>query len=262
MLGNQRFFNGIQFKDLGIKLKSLGTEIQKIGMNISLINNNYGIQLNNMGMMISNISMEIYNIGIQISNLSNIEQQNIFQMNNIINNMNMKMMNFNHQINESEINDYNIDNSNKINIIFSDRINGGNISIFVNKNKTIKELFNLYIKKKGGNEVFLKKYVFLYNGKNLNKNDNTRIMDYGIVDKTCIIVSEEQNLNGGPFISLKITGGNLDYPLVVGLNSENLIDYLIKYLEKTGQSNLKEKLVSFPSIYIIDFFKAINEINP
>ena len=263
MFGIENSDNGPQLKNIGLQLQALGTQIQNTGLQLSSMNNNYGIQINNMGIEISKFSIQIFNIGMQVSNVNqNPNYSNEFLMNNMMGNMNM--MNFNQPLENIEINNNNLYNNNENNfdnsIIFTFEFenNGKRTIININENETVKELLNRYLIKIGKSYGNLDKFTFLYNGITINQNENRTILEYGIKNGSRIIVCKNFNVIGGPTISFKITSE--EEPFYIGLDDFRLNRYLKKYFKIIGKSNLEKTIDSFPEIYIIDFFKKINEI--
>ena len=64
----------------------------------------------------------------------------------------------------------------------------GRKAINISKNKTIKELLDLYREKIGEDLEFLKKNEFLFNGEKINIDDNITIFDLGIKTSGYIII--------------------------------------------------------------------------
>ena len=173
-----------------MQLNNFGLQIQKISMDLSFINNNYSIQLQNIGIQISNFSQQIFNIGMLIKNTNSIQQT--FQMDNMMNN-NMNMINFNNDnidmnINNNMNNFIKEPNEEKIYVFFDNPRIEGRKAINISKNKTIKELLDLYREKIGEDLDFLKKNAFFCNGEKIIFNDNRTIFDFGITRSGFVIV--------------------------------------------------------------------------
>ena len=165
-----------------MQLNNFGFQIQKISMDLSFINNYYSIQLQNIGIQISNFSQKIFNIGMLIKNTNSIQQT--FQMDNMMNN-NMNMINFNNDnigmnINNNMNNFIKEPNEEIIYVFFENPGITGRKAINISRNKTIKELLDLYREKIGEDLDFLKKNEFLFNGEKIIINDNRTIYDFGI----------------------------------------------------------------------------------
>ena len=138
-------------------------------------------QLSNHIYNINDIILQMNNIINQINNpmINDISNQ-LNQFNNIMQMINNNQMNFNmnnnmqfpNQINNEILK--NNDSINCINIGFRFNKTSGNVdnSLFVNKNLTINELSNLYLKRINKSEYVDKydnNYRFIYNGLSLNK---------------------------------------------------------------------------------------------
>ena len=195
MIGMPISDDGTELKKMAQQLQNFGAQIQNLGMQISFLNQNYGVQMQTLGLNISNIAMEIFNIGTKISNINQIQYSNISNLN--INQMLMNnIMNNNQSIGMTNNNGYDINlnkNEPKLGVFFYDSISGKRTSIIVSIDKTLEELFNLYADKDG---IDIDKYKFLYNGKTLNKKDDTRIKDFGLVHGSNISVIKLQLLGG------------------------------------------------------------------
>ena len=188
---------GAQLKYFGMQLQNIGTQVQNIAIQMSLMNC-IGMQLKNMGENVSNIGLQIFNMGLNISNNLN----NAFQINNnlcgvipkidIINQMNYPLYNQNNNL---------INNENKekyITIKFWNTTSNEIINITTTVDKTIEELLQLYIQKKGLNAECLKKISFIFNGITINQNEKKTILNYGLMHQAKIAIYENQNLIGGP----------------------------------------------------------------
>ena len=149
---------GILLKNLGIQLNTIGTQLQNVAIEISNINCGFGVQIQNFGTQILNISMQIFNIGNQIVNYNEIMKNNEIFINNMMMNINKPIKS---NINNSDKNFF----FNKINILFISDHSGEIITLFINQKATIKEMFNLFLSKKGVNSEFLKNNYFLFNVK-------------------------------------------------------------------------------------------------
>ena len=160
--------------------------------------NYIGTRLKNMGENVYNIGLQIFNIGINLSNNLN----NNLQMNNnlfgempkidIMNQMNYQLYNQNNNL---------INNENKekyINIKFWNTTTNEIDNITTTVDKTIEELLQLYIQKKGLTSECLKTISFILNGITINQNEKKNILNYGLMPETRITVVESENLIGGP----------------------------------------------------------------
>ena len=245
----------MQLKIIGNQLQSMGQQINNIGKQISFINNIFGNQLQNMGMQISNFSFQIFNIGMRFQNINIIQGQNFNQMNNIIEQININNLS---EPMENIIINKNINNINeefnepKLSIIFETN-SGLKTLINISKKASVNDLLNLYRIRVGENNF--QNCYFIFNGHELNPNENKSLLDYGFKDFNKIFVVKEYVL-GGPSIILKvISNGEWD----IKLNGMILNDYLIKYFDKKGISNLKKQIESLPKINILNFLKEIDD---
>ena len=121
--------------------------------------------------------------------MNQIQQPNFFQMNDMMNNMNLNMNNFNEPLGINIINNNNIkedSDESKINIIFETN-RGLQTSIFINNLKTINELLNMYIKKIGQNDEYLHNAKFLYNSREINPEESKNILEYGIKNRELLL---------------------------------------------------------------------------
>ena len=171
--------NGNQLKNYGMQLQNMGMEIQNFGFQMKnnmmqnignqIISQNIGDQIQNIGVQISNIAMQIFNMGIQISNIMNQNNINMMNQNNLMNN---NMMN---EINEEIMND-NKEDSFIYNVIFSSQ-RGVKNTIRINSKRTIEDLLNLYLDKKGLNllDISKQKIFFIYNGLKMDLKDKTKL---------------------------------------------------------------------------------------
>ena len=172
-------------------------------------------------------------------------------MNNIMDQINMKNLN---EPMENFIINNNINNINegfegpKITVIF-EKHSGLKTVINASIKKSVNALFNLYRLKIGEDEI-LQNCYFICNGRKMNPNESTSLLDYGIKNGQKIIV-EKKELLGGPSIILKIiSNGNWD----IKLDGMILNNYLIKYFDKIGKSNLKKTNTVFTRNTHFKFF--------
>ena len=245
----------MQLKIIGNQLQSMGQQINNIGKQISFINNIFGNQLQNMGMQISNFSFQIFNIGMRFQNINIIQGQNFNQMNNIIEQININNLS---EPMENIIINKNINNINeefnepKLPIIFETN-SGLKTTINISQKASVNDLLNLYRIRVGENNF--QNCYFIFNGNKLNPNETKSLLDYGFKDFNKIFVVKKDVL-GGPSIILKvISNGEWD----IKLNGMILNDYLIKYFDKKGISNLKKQIESLPIINILNFLKEIDD---
>jgi len=249
--------DGMQLKIIGMQLQQMGQQINNIGKQISFINNIFGNQLQNMGMQISNFSFQIFNIGMRFQNTNTIQGQNFNLMNNIIeqkniNNLNEPMENF---IKNNNINNINEEvNEPKICVIF-EKISGLKTIINISKKASVNDLFNLYRKKIGENEIFHNSF-FIFNGLKINPNESKSLLDYGFKSGDKIKVVIKEDVLGGPSIILKVISND---SWNIKLDGTILNNYLKKYFDKKGISNLKKQIESLPVIDILDFLKEIDD---
>lgn len=245
----------MQLKIIGNQLQSMGQQINNIGNQISFINNFFGNQLQNIGKQISDFSFQIFNIGMRFQNINLFQGPNFNQMNNIMDQININNLN---KPMENIIINKNINNINEefnepiISIIFITN-HGLNTIINISIKASVNDLFNLY-KIKTGENIFQNCY-FIFNGKKINPNESESLRNYGFKGGDKIFV-EKKDLLGGPSIILKvISNGEWD----IRLNKMILNDYLIKYFDKKGISNLKNQIESLPMISVLDFLKEIDD---
>ena len=170
-------------------------------------------QMKNLLNQLSNYIYNINDIIIQMNNIINhINNPMIKAINNQLNqiNNNMKMINnnqmyfninnnmqFPNQMNNEILN--NNDFKNCINIGFKNINLGGTVFLFVNKNLTINELLNLYLKRINKLEYIDKYdnyYRFLYNDILLNDCKEKTIKELNISNYTIIIVTLLRNVIG------------------------------------------------------------------
>ena len=184
MFGMQINDDGMELKQIGMALQNLITQIQSIGVQIS---NNHPFlfkQIQNICNQISNYSMTIFNIGMKISNNRNFPQNN---MQNSLNYKNdFKIGNFNNDIpfNEESI-------KNKINILFKKR-NKIVLTTFIDYEKTLGQLLNLFIEKMGLDSNYLENNNFLFNAKLLNDKTNLKIKEIGLMNYSTITITEKK----------------------------------------------------------------------
>ena len=165
---------GLQLNNLGIQLQNFGMQIKNLGMQMPFLMQNIIMQMQNISINIINISTQIINIGMNLSNNFNM----YFQMNNDIMEK-MKMIN----------NNFNEDKQ-LISIIFCNGTTGEKISITTSTDKTMEELLNLYINKKGLKSNYLEDNNFLYNGYKIDPKEKKTILNYGLKHKDFINISE------------------------------------------------------------------------
>ena len=247
--------DGMQLKIIGNQLQLMGQQINNIGKQISFINNIFGNQLQNMGRQISNFSFQILDIGLRFQNINIIQGQNFNQMNNIIeqnhiNNLSEPMENI---IINKNINNINEEFNEPTMFIVFETILGLKTSINISKKASVNDLFNLYRIRIGENNY--QNCYFILNGLKINPNESKSLLDYGFIGGEIITVVKKDVL-GGPSIILKvISNGEWD----IKLNGMILNDYLIKYFDKKGMSNLKKQIESLPIINILNFLKEIDD---
>ena len=110
---------------------------------------------------------------------------------NQMNNMNKEFLEMNliNNMKDFELNNSIKSDENFMSIIFfisNNKIN----TIIVKYENIVKELLNLYRIKIGENVDFLFKNIFLFNGKILNPNEETKVIYYGFIHITLIRVKE------------------------------------------------------------------------
>ena len=181
---------GIQLKNYGLELQNMGMKIQDIGNQIPFDNQNLGVQIQNMGIDISNIGIQIFNIGINLSNTFNMQ----YQMNNDMFDQiqKIKMMD---QMEDST--NYTKNSNGIININFVDAQTKEKINIDASLDISIKELFDLFLKKENLVPNYLKKFIFLYKGYKLNPRDNISLLYKGIKPDSYIYICKPRNLIDG-----------------------------------------------------------------
>ena len=162
-------------------------------------NQNSFKQLQNLIVQISNHVYQINEIIIQMNKiinqmyLPNFNQMNnlMGQMNNLIGNqinINQNFPNFNEMQNFG----FNNKNENFNDIIYIKFIksDANPIGININKNKSIEELLNLYLKRSGLN--YIDKLIILYNGESLLNLKEKKIRE--ILENGCTITVEETGI--------------------------------------------------------------------
>ena len=252
--------NGTLLKNIGMQLQNFSLQIQNMGTQISIINPNFGIQMKNIASQISSLSMQIFNIGMQMPNINQMQNNNnFFQFPNFFNQMqNLEMINHFQQTeniyNMNNLNNLNeLDKGPKYNICFHNKNNNQKINIIISTKKTIEDLFNLFKLKIGENQEFIDNHYFLFNGKIIAANDKMNIIEYGLSDRCTIVYCKKQNILGGPYFKINIYDKNFY------LSSDNIYNYLIKYLEKTNcKENLEQKIKYF-NVNVFTFFQTIAE---
>ena len=192
-VNSQVEYIGMQMKQMKIQFENLIFQINNFGIN------NCGINIQNMGIQMLNAGAKMVNIGIQLPTNggligSNIKQQiqevltniqnivlqidNKIQMemmnNMMMNQMQMINMNIVNNINNKEsINkDYNY-NIKKYNVTFDSPF--GKIVFVIDKETTIKEVIEIYLKRVGKSKD---KLLFIYNADKINIDDNKKIKDF------------------------------------------------------------------------------------
>ena len=147
------------------------------------MNQNHKFVLQQIQIMLSKLSDHIFKANSLILEINNMINQinityennqiNFIQMNNNPFNFNMNLNPFFNKLNnESNINQ-------KINVTFN--FNNIKTNLAVDNNITINEVLNLYLKKKGiENIIEIDKLVFIYNGETINFNDKRQIKDLDI----------------------------------------------------------------------------------
>ena len=163
------------------------------------MNQNHKFVLQQIQIMLSKLSDHIFKANSLILEINNMinqinityenNQNNFIQMNNNPFNFNMNLNPFFNKLNnESNINQ-------KINVTFN--LNNIKTNLTVDNNITINEVLNLYLKKKGiENIIEIDKLGFIYNGETINFNDKRQIKDLNIgkLHIGDIIVYQKDNL--------------------------------------------------------------------
>ena len=184
---------GMQMKQMEVQFENLIFQINNYGIN------NFGMNIKNIGMQMLNAGAQMVNIGIQLpandiltgSNLKQQLQEVITNIQNMIlqidNKMQMEMMN-NMMMNQMQMINMNIGNNidnkesikknkdfsfEKYNVIF--QLELLNINLIIDKETTIKEMIEIYLKMVG---ISKDKLSFVYNGQGLNIDDNKKVKDF------------------------------------------------------------------------------------
>ena len=160
--------------------------------------------LQNLIVQISNHVYQINEIIIQMNNIVNqMYLPNFNQMNNLMGQMNNFIGNqININQNFSKFNDMQNIDFNNINDNFNDIIyvkfiksDANPIGINIDKNKTIEELLDLYLKRNGLNNTinnYIDKLIILYNGESLLNVKEKKIRE--ILENGCTITVEETGI--------------------------------------------------------------------
>ena len=175
---------GNKLKNIGTQLQNMGTEIQKIGMQNIITNQN---QLQAIGMQISNMGLQLFKYGVQISNLLfNMQQINM----NMQNQMQIMYQQMNQTMNNNSNNEENCicDDPNFIRIIFD--YFGKRKLVIANKDLTIEEIFNKYLKEQNLDKNLI---CFLYNAKALKYDSKTKIKEIFPITNLAFITVYEYN---------------------------------------------------------------------
>ena len=251
--------NSSFLKNFGMQLQMMGSQIQNMGVQISTFNQQFGMQMQSIAIQITNISMHIFKIGMETPNFNQIQDNLGNQILNNLNEMNnLNIMNqvpnieMNNNIINNDINNINdLSNKPKINIKFG-QSNGKCIVIIISPEMTIEDLLNSYRIKIGESPNFLENHIFLFNGQKININEKKTIKDFGLINGSQIFVYKLKDVEAGPNVKIKI------YDNEYLVYSDNIYNYLVKYLEKIGKTNIKDKINCF-NVNVYKFFQTISE---
>ena len=182
------------------QMQNLG--IQMINLGILTINNafqipNIGTDNSFLKQQITSIEMQLQNFQMQLNNNMGMMNNNMGMMNNnfgmMNNNMGMMMDMMTNNISKEEFNE---DNKNKLNFIFT-TIQGIKTTLIIDSGTSVGELLKIYLRRVNHPELInnTKDLCFISNAKVLNFEDKTKVEDY-FKDRTIIniIVNDFKNL--------------------------------------------------------------------
>ena len=167
------FNMAIQILNMGIQMVNIGTQIPSIGMDIINYKNqiqNIGFQIQNLGNQMNNPNNMMMPMNNNILNMGMIVNKNILKFNNFDNN-NDWVKGFEKGM-ESKVN---INNKPKQNVIFQSNL-GGTKGMHFDYGTTIGDALKKYLIDINKPEFIRnKKIYFLYNGRKINLDDETKI---------------------------------------------------------------------------------------
>ena len=171
---------GMELKQMALALQNLVVQILEMAKQISTINLYAYNQFQNIGTQISNYANQIFMIGMKLS-----DNKNVYDFENAMPRPFNNFNNFN----------INLGYGKKINIVF-ERIGEIILTVYISEERTIEELLNIFLEKKGLDSNYFINNTFYFNAKKLDPNSKVKIKEAKIMDRAKILIIEGKDVLG------------------------------------------------------------------